>query len=112
MAVDILQGTSGQYFYRIKGQEVEAHHRPIGELMQRIVEELPAAYGQEPIYQMLERVFQEHFSLDDDGDDPRPKQGEELSAGSLQSPDNWEATYRRKNDEGHRRLCRQPDGNL
>jgi hypothetical protein len=50
---------------------------------------------------MLERVFQEHFTVDDD-DDPRPRQGKELSAGSLQSPDDWEATYRRKNEEGHR----------
>jgi hypothetical protein len=51
---------------------------------------------------MLERVFQEHFTIDDDDDDPRPRQGKELSAGSLQSPDDWEATYRSKNNTGHR----------
>ncbi len=50
---------------------------------------------------MLVRVFQEHFTLDDE-DDPRPRNGKELSAGSLQSPDDREATYRRKNDAGHR----------
>jgi hypothetical protein len=97
-----LQGTSGQYVYRIKGEEVADHLRPIGELMYRLVKKLRGDYQQGPTYQMLERVFQEHFSIDDDDDDPRPRQGKELSAGSLQSPDDWEATYRRKNDEGHR----------
>ena len=31
----------------------------------------------------------------------RPKQGQELSADSLQSPDDWEATYRKKREEGY-----------
>jgi hypothetical protein len=96
-----LQGTSGQYVYRIKGEKVTDHLQPIGELMYRLVEELRTDYDQEPTYQMLERVFQEHFTLDDE-DDPRPRKGKELSAGSLQSPDDWEATYRNKGGEGHR----------
>ena len=77
-----LKGSSGQYVYRIKGQDVADHLQPIGELMARLMEELRADYGQEPTYQMLERVSQEHFTTED-GDDPRPKQGKELSAGSL-----------------------------
>jgi hypothetical protein len=96
-----LQGTSGQYVYRIKGEEVADHLRPIGELMHRLVKELRGDYGQEPTYQMLVRVFQEHFTIDDE-DNFHPRKGKELSAGSLQSPDDWEATYRRKNDAGHR----------
>lgn len=97
-----LRGSSGQYVYRVKGDEVGDHLQPIGELMYRLVKELRDDYQQEPTYQMLERVFQEQFTIDDDDGDPRPRQGKELSAGSLQSPDDWEATYRRKNDEGHR----------
>jgi hypothetical protein len=31
----------------------------------------------------------------------RAKEGEELSADSLQSPDDWEATYRRKRGQDH-----------
>ncbi len=96
-----LKGTSGQYVYRIKGEEIDNHLRPIGELMHRLVEELRDDYDQEPGYHMLVRVFEEHFTTDDE-DDLRPRKGKELSAGSLQSPDDWEATYRRKNDEGHR----------
>jgi hypothetical protein len=95
-----LKGTSGQYVYRIKGEEVADHLIPIGELMHRLVEELRDNYGQEPTYQMLVRVFQEHFILDDE-DDLRPRKGKELSAGSLQSPDDREATYRRKRNEDY-----------
>ena len=95
-----LKGTSGQYVYHIKGEEVGDHLQPIGELMHRLVNELRADYGQEPTYQMLVRVFEEHFILDEDN--LRPRKGEELSAGSLQSPDDWEATYRSKGGEGHR----------
>jgi len=96
-----LQGTSGQYVYRIKGGEAADHLQPIGGLMHLLVEELRDNYGEEPTYQMLVRVFQEHFTCDDEND-LRPRKGEELSAGSLQSPDDWEATYRRKDDEGYR----------
>ena len=95
-----LKGSSGQYVYRIKGEEVADHLRPIGELMHRLIQELRDDYEQEPTYQMLVRVFQEHFTLDDE-DDLRPRKGRELSAGSLQSPDDWEATYRCKRNEDY-----------
>ena len=36
---------------------------------------------------------------DDDDDPVRPRQGDELSADSLQSPDDWIATYRQKRGE-------------
>ena len=96
-----LKGSSGQYVYRIKGQDVADHLQPIGKLMYRLVEELRENYEQEPTYRMLVRVFHEHFTLDEE-DDLRPRKGKELSAGSLQSPDDWEATYRCKRNKDHR----------
>jgi hypothetical protein len=94
-----LQGTSGQYVYRIRGEEIVDHLLPIGKLMHRLVEELQDNYEQEPAYQMLVRVFKEHYIRDDEF---RPRKGKELNAGSLQSPDDWEATYRRKVNRDHR----------
>jgi len=76
-----LKGSSGQYVYRIKGEEVADHLQPIGEFMNRLVNELRDDYAQEPTYQMLVRVFQEHFTIDEN--DLRPRKGKELSAGSL-----------------------------
>ena len=94
-----IKGSSGQYIYRIKGDEYDKHIRRVGELMYRLLTELRAKYANEPAYQILERVFKEHFLVDESA--LRVKQGEELSASSLQSPDDWEATYRRKRGEDH-----------
>ena len=95
-----LKGSSGQYIYRIKGQESGEHIQRIGELMHRLVEELTATYAGEEAYRVLERVFREHFTIEEST--LRPKAGEELSASSLQSPDDWEATYREKRGQGHK----------
>jgi hypothetical protein len=102
------QGTAGQYCYRVKGDEVATHVQAIGQLMHRLVQELEPQYRQQPAYQVLQRVFAEHFALiAGEGGSSHPGQirvrsGEELSAHSLQSPDDWEATYREKGGQGHR----------
>jgi hypothetical protein len=67
--------------------------------MSRLVDELAAPYAERPTYQMLVRVFNEHFTLEAEA--LRPKQGRELSASSLQSPDDLEATYRQKRGEDY-----------
>ncbi len=89
-----LQGHAGQYAYRLKGDQSAAHLQRIGELMQRLVAELQDRYADEPAYQILCRVFQEHFRPSDTGIEAIP--GSELSASSLLSPDDLEATFRKK----------------
>ncbi|HUI89732.1 MAG TPA: transposase [Anaerolineales bacterium] len=95
-----LQGSAGQYVYRLRREENAAHIQQIGEFMQRLLSELAAGYGEDPIYRVLERVFHEHFKLE--GDKVATKIGRELSAASLQSPDDLEATFRRKAGKGYR----------
>jgi hypothetical protein len=94
-----LKGSSGQYIYRLKGEDRGEHLQRLGELMHKLLEELSAPYGGESIYQMLRRVFKEHFVVEETR--PRAKEGPELRASSLQSPDDWEATYRQQGGEGH-----------
>jgi len=102
-----LKGSSGQYIYQVKPGAYASHLTQIGRLMSQLITELAPAYGGQPSYQMLVRVFNEHFIVeagdDDDNDDDRlrPRQGDELSAHSLQSPDDWEATYRHKRGEDY-----------
>jgi hypothetical protein len=100
-----LQGTAGQYCYQVKPAEVPEHLTALGQLMRRLVEELESFYGEQHAYAVLERVFDEHFSLVEDqeggSERVRVKTGDELSADSLQSPDDWEATYREKRGQGH-----------
>ena len=95
-----LKGTSGQYTYRLKG---EGAHRPhlekIGVLMSHLIKELAATYQEHETYQILVRVFNDHFTSTDDG--PNPKNGDDLKADSLQSPDDLEASYRSKQGEGY-----------
>ena len=95
-----LKGSSGQYIYHLKGENIAQHLQRIGELMRRLVKELASRYGKEFTYRVLQRVFQEHFVVDEST--LRPKEGQELSASSMQSPDDWEATYRQKRGEKHR----------
>ena len=110
------QGSSGQYTYRIKVSETGEHLHRIGELMDRLVRELCATYATDETYQILRRVFQEHFVVESAseasstvaGDDAvqqtllRAKEGQELSASSLQSPDDPEATYRQKHGRDYK----------
>ena len=101
-----LEGTAGQYCYRIRGEDLSGHLDAVGQLMCQLVTELYRDYAEDPVYQMLQRVFEEHFAVDEaEGSDEtrvRTKLGEELSARSLQSPDDWEATYREKRGKDYR----------
>ena len=94
-----LKGSSGQYIYSIKREKYAEHLQRAGELMHKLVAELQAKYVDEPTYQVLDRVFKEHFVSDENT--LRAKKGKELSADSLQSPDDWEATYRQKRGQDH-----------
>ena len=68
--------------------------------MQRLLVELQPVYGQEPVYSMLERVFGEHFRVEEKI--VKTKVAKELSASSLQSPDDLEATYREKANKSYK----------
>jgi hypothetical protein len=95
-----LQGHAGQYVYHIKGQDTSEHLQRIGELMQRLLVELESNYAQEPVYQMFMRVFGEHFQVEEKV--LKFKLDKELSASSLQSPDDLEATFRKKNHKTYK----------
>jgi hypothetical protein len=94
-----LKGTSGQYVYHIKPGEGQSHLEAVGHLMQHLVRELADDYTDETAYQVLARVYSEHFVEIES--ELRPKAGKELSAQSLQSPDDLEATYRHKRGQGY-----------
>jgi hypothetical protein len=83
-----VQGHAGQYVYHMKSEETDSHLQRIGELMHKLLVELKPVYADEPVYQVLERVFGEHFQLKPQGVVAKPNQ--DLSATSLQSPDDLE----------------------
>ena len=95
-----IQGHAGQYVYHIKGQDTSEHLQKIGEVMKYLLAELQSGYAQEPVYQMFERVFSEHYLVEEKL--LKTKLDKELSASSLQSPDDLEATYREKNKKHYK----------
>jgi hypothetical protein len=102
------KGTAGQYCYRLKAEEVAEHLAPLGQVMHRLLRELEGAYAEQPTYRILQRVFAEHFDLvagkteDSDWAQVRVREDEEQRTGNLQSPDDWDATYRVKRGQSHR----------
>ncbi len=94
-----MKGKSGHYVYRLKNDEYATHIETMGGVMAQLVTELAAAYAQEPAYQLLTRVFAEHFVWEES--EQRAKVPAELAATSLQAPDDPDATFRRKNGEGY-----------
>jgi hypothetical protein len=89
-----LHGHPGWYVYRLKKEEFATHIEQVGRVMLRLLEELRVDYGERKEYQMLERVFDEHFRVVEEK--VKAKEQKELSGCSLQSPDDWEATIRDK----------------
>jgi hypothetical protein len=94
-----VQGHAGQYVYHMKTEETDAHLQRIGEFMHQLLVELKPIYATEPVYQVLRRVFGEHFRLEQQNVVTIPNR--DLSATSLQSPDDLEATYREKQSKGY-----------
>ena len=94
-----VKGSASQYVYRLKGEQTAPHLQGIGDLMHRLLEELRTPYAEDACYQMLARVFGEQFRLSDSGVTTIP--GTEISASSLRSPDDPEATYRKKGNQSY-----------
>jgi hypothetical protein len=94
-----LHGHPGWYVYRLKKEEFATHIEQVGRVMLRLLEELKGGYGEHKEYQLLERVFDEHFRVI--REQVSAKEQKELSACSLQSPDDWEATIRDKGNGLH-----------
>ena len=91
---------ASHYIYRLKSGEYADKIAGIGPVMHRLLAELTAGYEKEIGYQLLKRVFDEHFVWT--AEEQRAKEPAELKADSLQAPDDWEATYRQKQGESYR----------
>ena len=98
-----MQGSAGQYCYRIPSEAYGQHLAQVGQVIAELLTAWEDDYAPQPAYRLLQRVFHEHFIVVDPEQPPAVtvKPPEALSATSLQSPDDPEATYRSKNGEGY-----------
>jgi len=90
-----VEKSAGQYTYRVKGKEaIEEHLLRIGGVLQQLVVELAEGYQDEPVFQMLQRLFEDNYILVEGS--AKLKLETELNSACLQSVDDLEATFRRK----------------
>ena len=91
--------TSGQFVYRLRRSDVDATLQQLGEFYAWMAEALAADYGSTEIHRIVCRVFAEQFTRADEKIAVRP--AEQIRSDSLQSPDDPDATYHRKEDEDY-----------
>src|SRR5512142_740760 len=93
--------TAGHYVYRVKGHSAtDAQLQAVGQTLYQLLQAMADAYGQELAYQVAARLFAEQYRVE--AETTQPKANQEISASSLQSLDDLEATYREKNRVGYK----------
>lgn len=94
-----LKTGSGKYVYGLKSDELPRELEQLGKTYYAVHELISgnSQYKTKDEYIIFERVYQEHFIVVDQGISPKPSQ--ELHSGMLQSPDDQDATYRKKKEK-------------
>lgn len=95
-----IQHSSGQYVYRVKGPAATSEQLAlIGQVLHHLLETLAGDYAADPVYQVCQRFWADNFTRS--ADTVQPKANADISAKSLQSLDDLEATYRQKGNQSY-----------
>jgi len=94
MLSEYTKQTSGQYMYKLERAEIPKELEKLGQIYNNLYEALKEEYKELEIFRIFERVYQEHFTVVKNK--VAVKKNEELHSGMLQSPDDIDATYRKK----------------
>lgn len=89
--------TSGQFLYRLRKSDIGPTLEQLGALYAWMAEALEAGYGSTEIHRIVCRVFAEQFTRAEEKIAVRP--AAEIGSDSLQSPDDPDATFHKKEDE-------------
>ena len=93
--------TAGHYVYRVKGWAANGEQlQPVAQTLYALLQGMASTYSQEPAYQVAQRLFDEQCRVVEQT--AQAKANAEISASSLQSLDDLEATYREKNRVGYK----------
>jgi hypothetical protein len=95
-----MKQSSGQYIYRLKQTELSAHLEQMAQVYHSLHQRLASTYGDTEIFNIFERVYREHFTVVNEK--IAVIASGELSSSILQSPDDGDATYRKKHDQESR----------
>jgi len=92
-----INKTSGQYIYSLKASDIPHELEKISELYYWINEHLKPLYKDHALFKVFERVYTEHFTVIKHRVTLKGK--EQLKSNFVQSPDDLDATYRKKNNK-------------
>jgi hypothetical protein len=94
-----LKVGSGKYVYGLKSDELPRELEQLGKVYYAVHTLISGKdeYKGKDEFTVFERVYQEHFIVVDQGICPKPVV--ELHSGMLQSPDDQDATYRKKKEQ-------------
>ena len=92
---------SEHYVYAIKDhREAERSIEALGQLLHQMLSELQERYAHTTVYQTIERLFDDNFYRVEET--VTPKANTEIGSGALQSLDDLEATFRKKDDVAYK----------
>jgi hypothetical protein len=92
-----VKKTSGQFIYRLETEKIPTELEKVGLVYKEINDKIKPKYENIDIFKTFERVYTEHFTrIEEKIIIKSPK---ELTSSCLQSPDDIDATYRKKNSK-------------
>lgn len=92
-----VKKTSGQFIYRLDADDIPSELEKVGNVYKEIHDRLEPKYEDVEIFKTFERVYSEHFTEVEEKIIIKPS--EELTSSMIQSPDDIDATYRKKNNK-------------
>ena len=95
--IPYVKKTSGQFIYRLDTDDLSSELEKVGKVYREINDTLKPKYKDVDIFKTFERVYLEHFTVIEEEIIIRTP--EELTSSCLQSPDDIDATYRKKNNK-------------
>jgi len=88
------------YVYDLEAGSYGKSFEQAGVVLQQLVEELRSEYSEEEVYETMCRIFSEQYKVEEG--EVESREAGDIPSGSVQSPDDPEATYRRKAGKGYR----------
>ena len=92
--------TSGQYLYKLDRSDIPKEQEKLAQIYHQLYQAFQPSYGATSVFQIFERVYQEHFEVV--SDKILVRDSKTLNGSILQSPDDLDATYRSKNGKHFR----------
>ena len=86
-----------KYVYRLKTTDISGELDKLGRVYHTLYEALKTHYGNHEVFKVFERVYHEHFTVANETITINKP-----NSNFLQSPDDPDATYRKKNNKGFR----------